>query len=169
MATLYYTLLVCLPALVAVFSVLVTIALLPLVWARLEAPMAVDEPADWSALDRELDAAPTRRARHPWSRRMTFCMPRVRRCRRAHWHRPCYGLHVAYPDWIRKIGVFGVLARGVPSSNYAKSLRKSRVGGRGPPPHPGRREVRGPSNYNKTTFGSLQSGCNPLSPVFPLA
>lgn len=51
-----FALLALMPSLLTMLAVLCTLTMLPLYWARLEAPMAPSYPAlDWAALEEELD------------------------------------------------------------------------------------------------------------------
>ncbi len=142
-----YILLSVLPALVTALAVLCTLVCMPLVWSALERPQASECPSDgWAlALDAEMSApmartAPKRaprRARH--APHVGACYPMTYTPRRGRAHMPRMVrkepyVHVGYPDAYTMIGVFGVLARGVPTRNPSEFLRFLGVGGRGPPP-----------------------------------
>jgi hypothetical protein len=48
-----------LPSVLTMVALAITLACLPMVWASLEAPVQVDEPCDWAALEAELSTPPS--------------------------------------------------------------------------------------------------------------
>jgi hypothetical protein len=137
-----FTLLFLLPVVLTTLAVLVTFACMPMYWAALERPMAV-EGTDWTSLEEELALADIDAA---WDDITLACVdfplgtrpqPRPIKVRhpggRARRLQPRARVRYTYRD--AKIEVFGVLADTVPARKSWMSQVKS---GRGPiPPPPG--------------------------------